>query len=57
MKLSRHQFLRFAAGAVALPAVSSIARAQTYPARPSHQPTSGHTDDAIVFPGACRRPR
>jgi tripartite-type tricarboxylate transporter receptor subunit TctC len=34
MKLSRHQFLRLAAGAVALPAVSSIARAQTYPARP-----------------------
>jgi tripartite-type tricarboxylate transporter receptor subunit TctC len=34
MKLSRHQFLQLAAGAAALPAVSRIARAQTYPARP-----------------------
>jgi tripartite-type tricarboxylate transporter receptor subunit TctC len=34
MQLRRRQFLRLAAGAVALPAVSSIARAQTYPARP-----------------------
>ena len=34
MKLSRLQFLHLAAGAAALPAVSRIARAQTYPARP-----------------------
>src|ERR1700681_3015477 len=34
MKLSRHQFLRLAAGTAALPALSRIARAQTYPTRP-----------------------
>jgi tripartite-type tricarboxylate transporter receptor subunit TctC len=34
MKLRRRQFLHLAAGAVALPAVSRIARAQTYPAKP-----------------------
>jgi len=34
MKLVRRQFLHLAAGAVALPAVSRMARAQTYPARP-----------------------
>jgi tripartite-type tricarboxylate transporter receptor subunit TctC len=34
MKLSRHQFLHLAAGAALLPAVSRIARAQTYPTRP-----------------------
>jgi tripartite-type tricarboxylate transporter receptor subunit TctC len=34
MELSRRQFLHLAAGAVALPAVSRIARAQAYPARP-----------------------
>jgi tripartite-type tricarboxylate transporter receptor subunit TctC len=34
MKLPRRNFLRLAAGAAALPAVSRIARAQTYPARP-----------------------
>jgi tripartite-type tricarboxylate transporter receptor subunit TctC len=34
MKIPRRQFLHLAAGAVALPAVSSIARAQTYPTRP-----------------------
>jgi tripartite-type tricarboxylate transporter receptor subunit TctC len=34
MKLSRHQFLYLAAGTAALPAVSRIARAQTYPSRP-----------------------
>src|ERR1700741_4076570 len=34
MKLPRRTFLRLAAGAVALPAVSRIARAQTYPSRP-----------------------
>jgi tripartite-type tricarboxylate transporter receptor subunit TctC len=34
MKLIRRQFLHMAAGAVALPAVSRIARAQSYPLRP-----------------------
>jgi tripartite-type tricarboxylate transporter receptor subunit TctC len=34
MKIQRRQFLHLAAGAAALPAVSSIARAQTYPTRP-----------------------
>jgi tripartite-type tricarboxylate transporter receptor subunit TctC len=34
MKLPRRQFLHLAAGAAALPAVSHIARAQTYPSRP-----------------------
>src|SRR5262245_5618933 len=34
MKLPRRRFLYLAAGAAALPAVSRIARAQTYPARP-----------------------
>ena len=34
MKLPRRQFLHLAAGAAALPAVSRIARAQTYPTRP-----------------------
>jgi tripartite-type tricarboxylate transporter receptor subunit TctC len=34
MKLSRRQSLHLAAGAVALPTVSRIAGAQTYPARP-----------------------
>jgi tripartite-type tricarboxylate transporter receptor subunit TctC len=34
MRLLRRQFLQLAAGAVALPAVSRIARAQPYPSRP-----------------------
>jgi tripartite-type tricarboxylate transporter receptor subunit TctC len=34
MKLPRRQFLHLAAGAAALPAISRIARAQTYPSRP-----------------------
>jgi tripartite-type tricarboxylate transporter receptor subunit TctC len=34
MKLPRRRFLRLAAGAAALPAVSRIAQAQTYPSRP-----------------------
>ena len=34
MKFPRRQFLRLAAGAAALPAVSRIARAQAYPTRP-----------------------
>ena len=34
MKLARRQFLHLAAGAAALPAVSRLAWAQTYPAKP-----------------------
>jgi tripartite-type tricarboxylate transporter receptor subunit TctC len=34
MNLPRRQFLHLAAGAAALPAISQLARAQTYPARP-----------------------
>jgi tripartite-type tricarboxylate transporter receptor subunit TctC len=34
MKLPRRQFLHLAAGAAALPAVSCLARAQTYPTKP-----------------------
>jgi tripartite-type tricarboxylate transporter receptor subunit TctC len=34
MKLQRRRFLQFAAGAVALPVVSRVACAQTYPAQP-----------------------
>src|SRR6202795_3358818 len=34
MKFPRRRFLHLAVGAVALPTVSRIARAQTYPARP-----------------------
>src|SRR6516164_7972182 len=34
MKLPRRSFLHLAAGAAALPAISCIARAQTYPSRP-----------------------
>jgi hypothetical protein len=34
MKLPRRQFLHLAAGAAALPAVSRIAQAQTYPTKP-----------------------
>ena len=36
MKLSRHQFLHLAAVAAALPAVSRMASAQTYPMGPVH---------------------
>jgi tripartite-type tricarboxylate transporter receptor subunit TctC len=36
MKLIRRQFLHLAAGAVALPALSRLASAQTYPSRPVH---------------------
>jgi tripartite-type tricarboxylate transporter receptor subunit TctC len=34
MKIRRRQFLRLAAGAVATPALSHVAKAQTYPTRP-----------------------
>ena len=36
MRLPRRQFLHLAAGAAALPAVSRIAKAETYPTRPVH---------------------
>ncbi len=36
MRLPRRKFLHLAGGAVALPAVSRIARAETYPSRPVH---------------------
>lgn len=48
MKLARRKFLRLVAGAVALPAVSHIARAQNYPTRPITMvvpfPPGGSTD-------------
>ena len=48
MKLPRRQFLRLAAGAAALPTVSRIARAQTYPTHPPQIivgfPAGGLTD-------------
>jgi tripartite-type tricarboxylate transporter receptor subunit TctC len=34
MKIPRRNFLRFAAGAAALPALSRVATAQSYPSRP-----------------------
>jgi len=48
MKFSRRKFLHLAASAAALPAVSRIARAQTYPSRPVRIivafPAGGGTD-------------
>jgi tripartite-type tricarboxylate transporter receptor subunit TctC len=48
MKLPRRRFLHLAAGAAALPALSRIARAQTYPTRPVRLivgfPAGGPTD-------------
>jgi tripartite-type tricarboxylate transporter receptor subunit TctC len=55
MKLLRRQFLHLAAGAVALPAVSRIALAQTYPTRPVRwivgYPPGGATDIAARLMG------
>ena len=48
MKLPRRRFLHLAAGVVALPAASRIARAQAYPSRPVRIvvgfPAGGATD-------------
>jgi tripartite-type tricarboxylate transporter receptor subunit TctC len=48
MKLPRRQFLHLAAGAAALPVVTQMARADTYPSRPVHLivgfPPGGPTD-------------
>src|SRR5215467_717929 len=51
MKLPRRRFLYLAAGAVALPAVSRIARAQAYPSRPITMivpSTPGNSGDAVA---------
>jgi tripartite-type tricarboxylate transporter receptor subunit TctC len=51
LKLPRRKFLRLAAGAAALPAVSRIARAQAYPTRPVRVITSspaGGVDDMLA---------
>jgi tripartite-type tricarboxylate transporter receptor subunit TctC len=47
MKLPRRRFLYLAAGAAALPAVSRIASAQTYPAKPVHI-VAGYPPGGIV---------
>jgi tripartite-type tricarboxylate transporter receptor subunit TctC len=51
VKLLRRQFLQLAAGAVALPAVSRLAFAQTYPARPVRMVVAfpaGNASDVIA---------
>ena len=51
MRLLRRQFLQLAAGAVALPAVSRLAFAQTYPARPVRMVVAfpaGNASDVIA---------
>ena len=52
MKLPRRQFLHLAVGAAALPAVSRIARAQTYPTRPVRIivgfPAGGSASDIVA---------
>jgi tripartite-type tricarboxylate transporter receptor subunit TctC len=53
MKLPRRKLLHLAAGAAALPAVSRIARAQTYPARPVRIVVTfpaGSTSDILARP-------
>jgi tripartite-type tricarboxylate transporter receptor subunit TctC len=55
MKLPRRQFLQLAAGAAALPVVSRIASAQTYPTRPMRclvgYPAGGGTDIFVRLMG------
>jgi hypothetical protein len=51
MKLPRRAFLQLAAGAAALPVVSGVARAQTYPSRPVRYIASappGGTQDILA---------
>jgi tripartite-type tricarboxylate transporter receptor subunit TctC len=51
MKLPRRQFLRLAAAAATLPAMSGVVRAQTYPTRPVRIVTSfpaGNVDDLLA---------
>jgi tripartite-type tricarboxylate transporter receptor subunit TctC len=52
MKLPRREFLHLAAGAAALPALSRIARAQTYPSRPVRLivgfPAGGSASDIVA---------
>jgi tripartite-type tricarboxylate transporter receptor subunit TctC len=57
MKLPRRKFLHLAAGAGALPAVSRIARAQSYPTRPVRIVVTfpaGSTSDILARPMAQR---
>jgi len=49
MKLARRQFLHLAAGAVGLPAIPHVARAQDYPNRPVRLMTDSAPGSAIVF--------
>ena len=55
MSLPRRRFLQLASGALTLPAVSRIARAQTYPTRPVRLivgfPPGGPTDIAARLIG------
>jgi tripartite-type tricarboxylate transporter receptor subunit TctC len=54
MKLPRRKFLHLAAGAAALPVVSPIASAQTYPTRPVRivAPTA---PGGALLPCYCKR--
>src|SRR4051794_23749529 len=49
MKLPRRQFLRLAATAAALPTVTRIARAQTYPSHPVRIVTSAASSTADIL--------
>jgi tripartite-type tricarboxylate transporter receptor subunit TctC len=55
MKLPRRTFLQLAAGAAAPPAISLVAKAQAYPARPVHVIVGFGAGDAADICGAlCR---